>query len=324
VKPLRKHVVISVDGGGLRGITVANALQIVEAQLIADTGKNWYQTIELATGTSTGSIISSALMYGMTAKQIFDFYQDNAAAIFKPVDPLIPDIFKKYKFDNKVLREILEGEYGNMTLADIWNPPDPSKIKYKDLVIVVRDLVLAKTTFLKSWKDSAGEWRLVDAVLASTAVPTQFPVVNGRYVDGGVGSYSNPSYVAYFEAMNVRKFNPAETTILSFGTGQTSDGLEQGEADNYHMLDWIPVLLETFLSDASEQQINMIRQYMDPNLDFRRFQVHYNDKAPNPSATDPKDLPILIKYGEELGRKVLADEVEPYDPGYYQALPPIS
>ncbi len=310
MQDLRKHVVLSIDGGGLRGIICANALRIVELTLKNTIGKGWYELVDLAAGTSTGSIITTALMFGMSTEDIFNLYMQNGKAIFTPTAPSPFDLLTKHVFDNKVLKQVLESHFGNATLADIWKAKPP-KIACKDLVVVVRDLHIAQTCFLKSWKDDAYTWTLVDAVLASTAVPTQFPVVNGRYVDGGVGSYSNPVYMAVFEAVKVRGWLPEDVTVISLGTGKTTDTIDVGVADNYHIWDWAPVILGGFLSDASEQQVSMVRYTMGDGLDFRRFQVVFNKEAPDPSATNPKDMPILVKYGEEMARKILADEFEP-------------
>ena len=76
-------------------------------------------------------------------------------------------------------------------------------------------------SIVKPWKPDYTDWPVTLAVLASSAVPTLFPVVEGRYVDGGVGSYANPCYVAAYELRYCLGWDPAETTLISLGTGRT-------------------------------------------------------------------------------------------------------
>lgn len=310
MQPFRKHLVLSVDGGGLRGIIPALALAIAERELVSAHKTTWHVCISVAAGTSTGSIISAALLYGLKAENIVRLYQKHGAEIFTRTS-LLPDLLTEHIFDNEPLRRILDETFGSTTLADLWKGAGKTKLPGKDLIIAVRDLCQARTRFLKSWKDSAEDWLLSTAVLASTAVPTQFPVVEGRYVDGGLGSYSNPTYIAVFEALKVWGWSPADVTVLSLGTGRSHSALRPGQADHYHVWDWVPVILDAFLSDASEQQLSMVRTFMGEGLDLRRFQVNFKPSQKEPSATNPDDIPLLMKYGEEMGRMMLADEWEP-------------
>ena len=67
MKPFRKNVALSVDGGGIKGVIVTRALAHLEEKL----GKPINQIFTLTAGTSTGSIISGGLACGLTADQIY-------------------------------------------------------------------------------------------------------------------------------------------------------------------------------------------------------------------------------------------------------------
>ena len=72
------------------------------------------------------------------------------------------------------------------------------------------------------------------AVLASSTVSIYFPVVDGRYVDGGVGSSSNPCDIAAYEAAYVLPDCPlTETTLISVDTGSTKTELKEGEVSTF-------------------------------------------------------------------------------------------
>ena len=70
MKPLRKHVALAVDGGGIRGTMVAKALAVVEAEL----GKPCSELFHLSAGTSTGSIISAAIAARIPAQRMHELY----------------------------------------------------------------------------------------------------------------------------------------------------------------------------------------------------------------------------------------------------------
>jgi uncharacterized protein len=310
MKPFRKNVVLAVDGGGLRGIIPAIALGTVEERM----GKSWRDVLTIAAGTSTGSIITAALMSGLPAREITELYLQHGKEIFHKSWRNLPLVkyLTDYQYSNRKLREVLGKYLGDKTLGDLWRD------NRKNLVITVRDLVEARTLFIKPYKEKYQDWLLADAVLASTAVPTMFPVVKGRYVDGGVGSYSNPCFIAAFEALFCAGYHPDEVTLLSLGTGRDDCRLRQDVAVRFNQLDWIPVVLGSFLSDCNEQQVRTVatvfrkgrelqREWRSfaRGIDFRRFQVQL--PSPSPASDDPDDLKRMIPLGEELGRMVLED-----------------
>ena len=79
MKPLRKHVAIAIDGGGIRGIIVTRALTMLEDEL----GQPIHKIARLFAGTSTGSIISAGLATGMTASKVHELYLTMGESIFR-------------------------------------------------------------------------------------------------------------------------------------------------------------------------------------------------------------------------------------------------
>ena len=66
MKAFRKNVALAIDGGGIRGIVVTQALAVLEATLKQPV----HEIFRLAVGTSTGSIISAGIAAGYTAKDM--------------------------------------------------------------------------------------------------------------------------------------------------------------------------------------------------------------------------------------------------------------
>ena len=299
MKPFRKHVALAVDGGGIRGVIATRALSMLEDHL----GKPAHEVFRLLAGTSTGSIISAGIGAGMFARELHHLYTELGEHIFadswrKWLWPLT-----RYRYAHQPLREALEKYLGDMTLGEIWDPALPT-----DVVITVFDLIENRTRFLKPFKKEGGyhRWPVVKAVLASASAPTFFPPVDDRYVDGGVGSYHNPCYLAAYEAYFVLNWNPKETTLISLGTGRDPHLLQPSQVRNFWPWDWIGPVLGAFSQSADDQQVHLVDTFFD-QLDFRRFQVDLDYPI---AMDDPTQIPALNEYGERLGQMLLEDDVD--------------
>jgi predicted acylesterase/phospholipase RssA len=297
MQPLRPHVAVAIDGGGIRGVIVARALAVLEDHL----GQPVHRFCRLVAGTSTGSIIAAAIGAGFSGERIHQLYCELGASAFPStwrswLWPLSP-----YRYSLEPLAAALRAQVGEMSMGNFWQADPPT-----DVVITAFDLVENRTRFIKPWKEEYATWPVVKAVLASSSVPTYFPPVEGRYVDGGVGSYANPCYVAAYEARFVLGWDPAETTLISLGTGREPHHLQPGDADRFWAWDWITPTLDAFLRSADDQQVHLVRTFFE-TLDFRRFQVDLREPIP---MDDVRHMAELTAYGDELGRKILDDQVD--------------
>jgi len=188
-----------------------------------------------------------------------------------------------------------------MVMADIWNANPPT-----DLVITTFDLMTNHTRFIKPWKEEYANWPLTLALRASCTVPTYFPVLNGRYLDGGVGDYANPCFLAAYEAAYILKWDPAETTLLSLGTGRGPFHWDPKNAQQYWAWQWIGPVLGAFLQSADDQQVNLVKTFFT-NLDFRRFQVDLQEPI---GMDEPGKIPQLTAYGDQMGKMMIDDVMD--------------
>lgn len=303
MKPFRKHVAISIDGGGIKGVIPIKALAMLEEHL----GKPSQGIFGLTAGTSTGSIISACIAAGLTAAQIFELYVQLGTTVMAKSwrSKLWP--LTRYRYPFEPLADALRAQIGEITMGDLDDADEPI-----DVVIPCFDLVENRSRFIKPYKSQYRHWPVITAVLASSSVPTYFPPIAGpdddgvRYVDGGVGSYSNPCYLAAWEIAYYLDWDPGETTLISLGTGRDPHTLEPGAAIHFRVWDWLGPILGAFLESAQDQQVHLVNTFFN-ELDFRRFQVDTDERI---GMDDTSKIPALAEYGQEMGRMILEDEVD--------------
>ncbi len=298
MKPFRKNVAIAIDGGGIRGIIVTKALSLLEEAL----GRPVGEMFRMAAGTSTGSIISAGIAAGLTAQRLHELYIQLGNQVFpntlrKTFFPLT-----RYRYPGDPLHTALETYFGGHLMGDYWSRPEPF-----DLVITTFDLATNHTRFVKSWKEEYAAWPVVKAVQGSSTVPTYFPIVEGRYIDGGVGAYANPAYLAAYEAKFVLEWDPAETTLISLGTGRDPYVFQPEQAEDLWAWQWLVPVLGAFLQSADDQQVQLVETFF-PELDFRRFNIPLSDKI---EMDDVSKIAELELYGVELGQMILNDQTDP-------------
>ena len=295
MKPFRKNLAIAIDGGGIKGVMVTKALSMVEESL----GYPLHTRVGLTSGTSTGSIIAAALASRMEAKTIHQLYLDLGDEIFhKSIRTLLWPLFN-YRYSNRPLEKALNKYLGSKMVADLWKGAQPI-----DVVITTFDMVENRPRFIKPYKSKYDDWPLVKAVLASAAAPTYFPAIEGRYIDGGIGSYGNPCYLAAYEIMFVLKWKMEETTLISLGTGRDPNTIKTGEVNHFLPIQYVNPLIGAFQASAIDQQVDLVKKLFE-GLDFRRFQV---DLATVLQMDDPSNIPELIRYGEQLGQLILNND----------------
>ena len=341
--PLRTHVGIAIDGGGIKGLIIARALMALEAELgckplMSD------PRIRILAGTSTGSILTGALAMGMDAQSIAEVYQNVGQQVFPRLTPgwfplplkrateLLLAIVRHSLYSNteliQVLKETIKRQTGNpdFTLADLNEQIGPDKV----LILTVVDITERRTHFLKSCNLADGQWKLWEAILASSSAPPAMPVwvrtENGRpvyYTDGGVGSYGNPAYVVAQEATMFRGYHAPEVSILSFGTGWlNAENFERAyrPPTRWLGLDWAANAPNVITADAiRSQSLDILEDPATSAIDFRRFQFELKEDIAAEAYGDDATYAYMKLLGEELGKRIAnnqyASEDNPqYDP----------
>jgi uncharacterized protein len=310
MKPFRKNVAIAIDGGGIKGVIVTQALAILENAL----GKPVHDIFRLAVGTSTGSIIAAGISSGITAERMNRLYIEMGESVFPNTIQKTFFPLTRNRYPVEPLHNALLAYFGSLKIGDFWKTHPRT-----DLVITTYDLVENRTLFIKPWKQEYLDWSVVKAIQSSCTVPTYFPAVEGRYIDGGVGSYGNPCYIAAFEAKECLNWNPAETTLISIGTGRDPYIFHPKTSQRLWAWDWIGRIFGVFLQSAYDQQVNLVETYFK-DLDFRRFQINLREPI---EMDDTLQIERLMAYGIRLGKMILNDHTDKSQ-GVTPKLPEIS
>ncbi|HXF84440.1 MAG TPA: patatin-like phospholipase family protein [Anaerolineales bacterium] len=249
---MAKFRILSLDGGGIRGVITAILLQRLNAE---KTLNGWLDSVDLIAGTSTGGLIALALAHGVDVQQIRALYEQKGSDIFDDtwLDNLV-DLgqIAGAQYDNKKLERELRRIFDDTPLArlkkrvlvtsfDLDNEsPDPAKRTWKP-----------KIFHNFPGPDSDGSELAYKVGLYTSAAPTYFPSVDG-YVDGGVYA-NNPSMCALAQTQDVRIRNrPAleEIVMLSIGTG-TSLVYIPGKRHNWGFAQWAKPLISLILDGVS-------------------------------------------------------------------------
>lgn len=252
-KPFR---VLSVDGGGMRGIYTAAFLEHLVDQYRQirrvdnlDLGAGF----DLITGTSTGAIIACGAAIGRPMSDMVKLYRDWGPKIFperivKTKRKLIVRVLKGdtvVRAGDNALRQALEDELGEITLLDVYRKRGIS-LSIPTVAMSTHRSWVFKKTRTSGVRDD--HYRLVDACLASSAAPifrSMAAVKNpggrhGQYevfVDGGLWA-NNPVMVGMLDALlNAADGQPIE--IFSLGTCSRPEGEQIAVSDVHRsMLQW--------------------------------------------------------------------------------------
>jgi len=237
----------------------------------------------------------------MSANRLLDLYLQLGNRIFPRTlrSQLWP--LTRYRYSDIPLKAALDQFFGAFQMGDFWNHQPPI-----DVVITTFDLISNHTRFIKPWKKEYTEWPVAKAVQASCTVPTYFPVVEGRYIDGGVGAYSNPCYLAAYEALVCLGWDPGETTLISLGTGREPHTFSPLTAAKLWPWQWLNPILGAFIQSADDQQVHLVETFFQL-IDFRRFQVDLLETFPMDDTSRPEEL---LRYGETLGNMILSDQID--------------
>ncbi len=261
---------LSLDGGGIRGIIPARILKEIEH--IA--GKPIHQLFDLITGTSTGGILAIGLSapptqkrsHHFSAESMLDLYVNRGAEIFERSFWSLGGL-RDERYDEKPLERILTNMLGNIQL----------KNTVPDIVVTSYDIEKRRPYFFKSKKarhPGTGRNHLLrHAARATSAAPTYFePLLldntkwkgegNNRraLIDGGVFA-NNPSMIALSEALSSGA-DLSEIVLCAIGTGVNERPILYDEAKDWGMLSWVAPALSVMMDGMSDAAHYHVKQLL--------------------------------------------------------------
>ncbi|NSX83593.1 patatin [Wolbachia endosymbiont of Atemnus politus] len=242
--------ILSVDGGGMRGIIPA----IILAEIEKKTRKPASKIFDLMVGTSTGGIVVAGLCMQdgkgkpkYSANDLVNFYQKDGPHIFKSsFFRGIGAWFGGAKYPRKNIETILDKYFGETAIVSASNK----------LLLTSYDIYNDCPFFFKSWKENRNFIRLKDALRSATAAPTYFVPnrleINQKkrvLIDGGVVA-NNPAVCAY--ANSVKLFPNEDLVLLSIGTGRLFNSITYTGSKDFGRMSWVKPLLSIMFNGAPE------------------------------------------------------------------------
>ncbi|MFY9727198.1 MAG: patatin-like phospholipase family protein, partial [Bryobacteraceae bacterium] len=285
--------ILSIRGGGIRGIIPACCLVKLEAQL----GGTTRDHIAYCAGTSTGALLTAAVAAGVPATDILKIYTDRSKEIFTPAG-IVADtkrVAEGFIYDPAHLRDVLASVFG---AAASWAVNDcPIGVMISATAMNGRNWFFVRDNPRNA--RTTGSVKLIDAAVASACCPTYFDHwkidgIDGRtiyFFDGGVGGTANPVYQACVEAFQYDAFTPDGTRVIALGTGYYP-GTGAPPSGLLKIVEWTVNTLIDTSEDWADQAVN--RQWPG---------IATNINPLLPSDIDEIDLstiPTLVAVGQQL------------------------
>jgi len=285
--------VLSIDGGGIRGIIPA----LVLAELEHRSGRPVFELFDLIAGTSTGGILACALCAPepLPAEELVSLYEEEGPKIFdrtiwqrlRSADGLLDE-----KYDVRALDRALERFLSDKLLSET----------VPDLIVPTYDTAIPGPHFYKS-KDAREspdiDTRLSVVARATSSAPTYFEplrVGDRSLIDGGVFAV-NPGMCAYSEVL--RDFPGAEVTLLSLGTGEHSRRRPWNEIKDWGLAEWARPVLDVVFDGISDAVDYQLRHVLGDSR-YWRFQVELTKASEDLDDARPENIAGLRAHAEEL------------------------
>ncbi len=302
---MAKYRILSLDGGGIRGIVTAIILERLNSE---DSLKGWLDSIDLIAGTSTGGLLALGLAHGLDIQRIRKLYEEKADKIFD--DSWLDDIIDIGKitgadYDIRNLEKELKKIFARTTLGQLK----------KRVLITAFDLDNeAKDPRKRTWKpklfhnfpgsDSDSKELAYKVGLYTSSAPTYFPSVDG-YIDGGVFA-ANPSMCALAQSQDSRlKSRPLmdDVVLLSLGTG-TSLVYIKGKELDWGYAQWAKPLVSLMLDGMTGIADFQCRQILEER--YHRLAPVFPPDVSIPM-DDIKKVPYMIDFANGIN---LAETIE--------------
>lgn len=215
----RPFKLLSIDGGGIRGLLPALVLTELERRFLD--GESIGRHFDMIVGTSTGGIVALGLGQGMPAREIAELYLERGERIFPPGNMITRRLrrlrnWTTYVHDRDVLEAELRRAFGDRLLDTSQVPLCiPSyEGRYAEPYIF-------KTPHHPDYRRDGRE-RLVDVGLATAVAPTAYRAIDRdgyTFVDGGIWA-NNPVMVGVVDALACFRIERRQMRVLSLGTGR--------------------------------------------------------------------------------------------------------
>jgi patatin-like phospholipase/acyl hydrolase len=248
--------ILSIDGGGIRGLIPARILAELEERV----QKPCSDVFDYIAGTSTGGILAAGLACPdparggpkFRARDLAELYRKEGATIFSrslchEIEALGSLLGPKYPARGR--ERVLHEFFGEARLGEVRTR----------ILLTAYEIERRSPFFFKSWRagDPGYDFLLRDVAAATSAAPTYFPpsritARDGRsyaLVDGGVFA-NNPTLCLLSDVWH--QHPGAEVLVLSLGTGNLDEPIEYARARGWGLAGWARPLIATLIDGVSD------------------------------------------------------------------------
>jgi uncharacterized protein len=302
--------ILTIDGGGIRGVIPAVLLAAIEERAKEPISK----LFDVIAGTSTGGILALGLSCPdasggprFKADELVGMYRDQGKTIF-PHEFLgfIRQLFEP-KYSEEGRRKVLSERFQEARLKETLT----------EVLITSYDIEGRRPVFFRTAlaleKPETHDFAMRDVALATSAAPTYFRPVRlpsgepGRgdmvLVDGGVFA-NNPSMVGFVDQTGAQGESEG-TLMVSLGTGELTKAIPYKKAKRWGLIGWGPRILDVVFDGVTESV-----QYEAETVigdGYRRYQVRLDEDEEAMDNVSRANVDALIDLAEVLVKKRSAD-----------------
>lgn len=347
--PDKPFKILSIDGGGIRGIYPAKILAELEFQL-KKSGKeitHLNQYFDLICGTSTGGIIALGIALGMNSSDILKLYMDNADRMFSGKRSWFSGLFtSSYKSDNlykllhkefskfsqdgdtrlghaktRVCIPVYNGYYGRVSVLKTSHHPE----LLRDYQYPAHDVALSTASAPFFFKPHSFQYQRVGEENVNTV---------SNNIDGGIFA-NNPALIGLLEALETLSVPIENIKLLTLGTGikKFKEPLKKRSWGAwYWAISKNRRIMELIFSSQSDDISNTIK-FLNKGVGtsgesrfyYKRIQFDFdNGNSISLDETDSDKLAILTErasndfqqYGQEIVSEFCSNTITPYTPAY--------
>lgn len=286
----RNTRLLSLDGGGIRGILTGTILAALEEKL-NDKYKAVHgepkrplrlaQFFDLVAGTSTGGILTVALLAPhpddpsyprYSAKEAVELYLKNGQFIFTKAPSArwpLGTVFYRAKYRNDHMESTLQNYFGDLRMSELIKP----------CLITSYDIEKRRAVFFTQHdaihKGPMYDFLVRDVARSTSAAPTYFPPGMAKSkadliyhtIDGGLFA-NNPAMCAVVESLKLfgkgdTLLNPSDMFIFSVGTGTIEKQYKHDKARKWGIVGWLTPIIDIMMSAVSETVDYQLKKLYD-------------------------------------------------------------
>jgi patatin-like phospholipase/acyl hydrolase len=345
---MKKIRILSVDGGGIRGVLPGTILAQLEKilQKLSNSERKIGDYFDLIAGTSTGGILACIYLVPgddgkakYSAQDAVDLYIKNGHEIFdRTTAQKISSVggILHQKYSQHALYKLLTTYFGDVTLDKLIKPSLITSYDITDRCAVFFNSADARM-------DQIYNFYVRDVARATSAAPTYFSPAHIEsmnkqtfsLVDGGMFA-NNPALCAYAEARKLnfsklfndpdKKDKPtaADMIIVSMGTGSVKKRYRYDDFKNAGEIKWLEPVIDVLMSGNSETvayQLTQMYRTLEPEdqKNYYRLEPGLKEACSEMDEATPDNINNLYQAGltfvrenidmlEDIAKKVLDND----------------